>query len=95
MSGSDLRELMEVVYAENLVPHILTFSGKAIARAVRAHILVYGVFHGMILSKVYDASLPGEQHTDEYMCQNVDDVMETSSHEKPEQVCLPETGIDV
>ncbi len=95
MSGSGLHELMEVVYAENVVPHIL--SGKAISRAIRAHILVYGILHGMILSKVYDAALPGydEQHDCEYARRNGDDVVETHSHEwdhvPSEQIILSET----
>ena len=38
MAGSGLRELLELIYASNAVDHILT--GKAIARAVRAHLIV-------------------------------------------------------
>lgn len=38
MKGSGLQELFELVYAENTVNHML--SGKAIARAIRAHFLV-------------------------------------------------------
>ena len=38
MARSGLRELRELIYASNAVDHILT--GKAIARAVRAHLIV-------------------------------------------------------
>ena len=38
MDGSGLREILHSVYGENTVKHIL--SGKAIARAIRGHILV-------------------------------------------------------
>ena len=38
MAGSGLKEILEMIYAPNAVEHILT--GKAIARAVRAHLLV-------------------------------------------------------
>ena len=38
MAGSGLKELLEEVYAENTVPHLL--SGKAYAKALRAHLLV-------------------------------------------------------
>ena len=38
MSGSGIQELLEVVYSSNTVAHML--SGKAVARAVRGHLLV-------------------------------------------------------
>ena len=38
IAESGLKELLELIYAPNAVEHILT--GKAIARAVRAHLLV-------------------------------------------------------
>ncbi|KAK3104785.1 hypothetical protein FSP39_010049 [Pinctada imbricata] len=38
MSGSGIKEVMELIYASNAVSHILT--GKAVARAVRGHMLV-------------------------------------------------------
>ena len=38
MKASGLEESMEQIYAKNTVPHII--SGKAIARALRAHFLV-------------------------------------------------------
>ena len=38
MAGSGLQELLEKLYAENTVPHLL--SGKAYPRVLRAHLLV-------------------------------------------------------
>ena len=38
IAESGLKKLLELIYAPNAVKHILT--GKAIARAVRAHLLV-------------------------------------------------------
>ena len=38
-AGSGLQQLLEVVFAQNSVTHMLT--GKAIARAVRGHFLFY------------------------------------------------------
>ena len=55
MSGSGLSELFETVYAPNTVPHIL--SGKAVARAVRGHLLIDIALHVVfMLSKFF---LPG------------------------------------
>ena len=50
MGGSGLREILELFYAENAVGHIL--SGKAIARAVRAHLLVEATLTTMIMSTI-------------------------------------------
>lgn len=38
MAGSGIENVLELVYAKNVVPHIL--SGKAVARAIRGHFLV-------------------------------------------------------
>ena len=48
MAGSGLQEVLEVIYAENAVQHIL--SGKAISRAVRAHLLVDSVLNALLIS---------------------------------------------
>ena len=59
MSGSGLTELLELIYASNTVPHML--SGKAIARAVRGHFLVCSALYILLISKVYGIKLP-RQH---------------------------------
>ena len=51
MDGSGLREVLEHVYAPNTVPHLL--SGKAIARAVRGHLLIDAALHAILLSEVF------------------------------------------
>jgi len=51
MDGSELREVLEHVYASNTVPHLL--SGKAIARAVRGHLLIDAALHAILLSEVF------------------------------------------
>ena len=38
MEGSGLQEVMSIIYAEDTVPHL--FSGKAYARAIRAHSII-------------------------------------------------------
>ena len=50
MEGSGLEDLFSEVYAENSVAHI--FSGKAIARAIRAHILAQSVLNTLLLVDV-------------------------------------------
>lgn len=50
MSGTGLQELLEVIFAVNTVPHMI--SGKAYARAVRGYFLIDAVLHTLLLSKV-------------------------------------------
>lgn len=56
MAGSGLKELLERVYAPNAVDHI--FTGKAIARAAQAHLLVDAALNALILSKVLEVPIP-------------------------------------
>ena len=51
MSGSGLREVLEVIYSSNTVAHML--SGKALARAVRGHMLVDSALNAMLVSKAF------------------------------------------
>ena len=54
MAGSGIEEMLELVYAKNVVPHIL--SGKALARAIRGHFLVDAAQNAMLVSDTF--SLP-------------------------------------
>ena len=54
MAGSGLQEVLELVYADNAMVHMMT--GKAIAQAVRAHLLVDGVLNAMIVSHALDVT---------------------------------------
>ncbi len=56
MAGSGIKELFEMIYAPKAVEQIM--SGKAISRAVRAHLLVDVVLNGLLLSKSMDVPLP-------------------------------------
>jgi hypothetical protein len=49
MQDSGLKEILEIVYAPATVPHIL--SGKAISRAIRAHILVSSALYAHLLGQ--------------------------------------------
>ena len=56
--------LVEVVYAENAVKHIL--SGKAIARAIRGHFMVHAALNTMLTANAYNITLPvNEESRDE------------------------------
>lgn len=56
MSGSGLKEVLELVYATNAVGHML--SGKALARAVRGHILVDSVLNALLVNITFGSPLP-------------------------------------
>ncbi|KAK7100728.1 hypothetical protein V1264_023624 [Littorina saxatilis] len=56
MGGSGLQKLLEFVFAPNAVSHML--SGKAIARAVRGHLLVESVLNALITSATFNSPLP-------------------------------------
>ena len=58
MAASGLDDVLQTVYAS--VEHIL--SGKAISRAVRAHLLVDKVLNGMLLEKIFPqcSDIPNE-----------------------------------
>ncbi len=55
MAGLGIHELFELIYAPNAVTHML--SGKAVSRAVRAHLLVAGVLHAILVSKAFSVEL--------------------------------------
>ena len=47
--------MLDLIYADKAVDHIL--SGKAIARAVRAHLLVDAALNTLIASKAFNVGL--------------------------------------
>ena len=49
MAGSGIKEMFELIYAPKAVEQIM--SGKAISRAVRAHLLLDAVLNGLLLYK--------------------------------------------
>ena len=54
IKGSGIEDLLSEVYAENSIPHIL--SGKAIARAIRGHILVESSLTSLLLDMVKESN---------------------------------------
>ena len=81
MAASGLQELLELIYASNTVVHILT--GKAIARAVRAHLIIDAALNALMLTSTYN--VPLLERSDDSGSEDVDtnEVIEpaTSSHE--------------
>jgi len=61
MAGSGLREVLELIYAFNAVGHIMI--GKAIARAVRAHLIVDAALNALLYSEALEVPIPHLQHT--------------------------------
>ena len=55
MDGSGLDEVLEQVYAANVVPHML--SGKAYARALRGHMLVHAALYKIIFDALLQSDL--------------------------------------
>ena len=56
MSKSGLKELIELEYASNAVVHMLT--GKAIARAVRGHLLVDAALNTLLFAVALGIPVP-------------------------------------
>lgn len=55
MFDMELKELLEVIYADNTVPHIL--SGKVVSRALRAHALTELALYALITSEMFEVPL--------------------------------------
>ena len=55
MVGRGLQELLEVIFAGNTVAHIR--SGKAVARAIRGHLLLDSVLHTLLLCTLFETKL--------------------------------------
>jgi 5'-3' exonuclease len=58
MSGTGLKELLEVAYASNTTTHMM--SGKAVSRAIRGHLLVDAALNAKLVSKVFQMNLPSD-----------------------------------
>ena len=56
MVGSELKEVFEGIYSEDTLKHI--FSGKAAARALRAHILTQSALISHVLNSLVDGGEP-------------------------------------
>ena len=56
MAGSGLQELLETIYADNAVTHMLT--GKAVQRAFRGLLLVDSALSAMIVSDEFNVKAP-------------------------------------
>lgn len=77
MAGSGLEQVLEVVYAENAVKHIL--NGKAFARAVRGHFMVHAALKTMLTANAYNIPLPTYPDDTEDTTNEIDAI----THEMP------------
>ena len=55
MTDSGLPSLLELIYAEHTVPHILF--GKGFSRATRGHLISTGVLSALITSIIYNCNM--------------------------------------
>jgi hypothetical protein len=62
MSGSGLRQVLEVAYAPNSVDPML--SGKAYARAIRDHFLVDTALNALVTAKAFGITLDVDRDRD-------------------------------
>ena len=63
MEGSGLKEILETIFGENAVVHIM--SGKAVQRALRGNLLVDQCLTNQIISKIIDSEPGFENHIQE------------------------------
>ena len=74
MDSSGLQEMLESIYTPTAVVHML--SGKAIARAIRAHFIVDAALNALILRSVLNAPLPCQPDIPEYNDNDGPDIAE-------------------
>ncbi|CAC5403501.1 unnamed protein product [Mytilus coruscus] len=63
MRSSGLQEILELIYAQNAVTHML--SGKAVARAIRGHMLVDTAIHSLLVSKIFNFDFQESEENEE------------------------------
>ena len=80
MAGSGLQEVLELIYASNAVVHMLP--GKAIARAVRAHLIVDAALNALVLAKTFCVPPLGSSHDTECEDMETEEVESTSFHDE-------------
>ena len=56
MAGSGLKDILQLIFADNTVSHMLT--GKALERALRGHFLVDTAINSLLVSKTFGVRLP-------------------------------------
>ena len=71
MAGSGLQELFELIYAPNAVVHML--AGKALARAVRAHLTIESALNALLLSDAMKINLFSTSEVEEESTSEVEE----------------------
>lgn len=62
VEGFGIQEILEIIYATNTVPHML--SGKAIAGAIRCYFLIDTALHCLLGSALFGINLPSSDEND-------------------------------
>ena len=55
MIGTDLKELLELVFARNTTAHMM--SGKAVSRAIRGHFLIDAALNAILKSQAFQVDI--------------------------------------
>ena len=76
ISSSGLQDVIETIYAPNAVGHML--SGKAVSRAVRAHLLVSDALNAIMVSKTFGIELTNDKDTEHERGQPIANELENS-----------------
>ena len=65
MVGSGLQSILELIYAEHTVPHML--SGKAYSRATRGHLITAGALSAILMLKIHDIEIDVDTDNDSFL----------------------------
>jgi len=90
MAGSGLKEMLAQVYAEGSVDKML--SGKAVARAVRGHLLIDSALNIITTSEALHLPIPDLKGTDS---STSTPMLETSSENQPSNSKHPSSPNDI
>ena len=71
MAGSGLKELLEIVYADNAVCHVL--SGKAISQAIHGLFLVDAALNALLVSNAFNIPVTPTTHNLQEAMEDADD----------------------
>ena len=92
--GSGLQDLLATVYAPNAVTQMIT--GKAVARAVRGHFLIDTALHAILLSRIFNMTLPEQSNTmnevaGDHTVSDISSSEQSNHHEKDSHETEPQT----
>ena len=94
MKGSGLEELLETVYGENTVQHIM-MTGKAVSRALRGHFLAEAALMNNLISNFIPHELQEEENVESNEIEHPEKDNDEESNTLEEQIGYQESGNSV